>query len=434
MRSPLLSPPAPDVHSYALGEELVLFAESTRQLCRLNGTAALIWFSLVDGLGRDAIAEELAAAYGIERDIAQRDVGVAIAQWRALGLLRNGTVGSLNKARPRRQQASDGASKEEAGKTATPSNVLPPANGHTMPEALGITSEYAIRACARRSPKRWAAHHCYRLLDTCFQVRFANRALENWIHPVLAHLETADAGPAVRRITVTDEGTGYAVYYEGLPVARCSALDEIAPLVNAEILVTAYSATDCLTAVHAAVVSDGARGILLPATSGSGKSTLAAALVASGLQYLSDEVALITRGTHSVRPVPVSLSTKIGAWPVLIPLYPSLPDLPVHRRQDGRTVRYLPPPPTALPKDLSTALPIACVVFPRYQAQAPTRLAALSPADGLCRIAEAGYDVNGGLTAARVAELVTWLRNIPCYQLTVGHLNDAIGELKGLVG
>lgn len=223
------------------------------------------------------------------------------------------------------------------------------------------------------------------------------------------------------------------MYHDGVPVAGCAAIEEIAPLVNAEILVAAYSAADCLVAVHAAVVSNGRHCLMLPATSGSGKSTLAAAAITSGLNYFTDEVALITRGNHLVRPVPVSLSTKAGAWPVLAPLCPSLLDLPLHLRQDGRIVRYLPPLSATSVQHSDASLPIACVVFPRYQPEVPTQLTSISAADGLCRIAEAGYDVNGGLDESRVAELVDWLRDTPCYQLTVSDLFQAVAELRGLL-
>ena len=66
--------------------------------------------------------------------------------------------------------------------------------------------------------------------------------------------------------------------------------------------------------VHAAVVAHGDRALLLPGSSFVGKSTLTAALLATGLDYLSDEYAVLDT-TGSVHAYPRPLSTRTAAGP-----------------------------------------------------------------------------------------------------------------------
>jgi len=65
--------------------------------------------------------------------------------------------------------------------------------------------------------------------------------------------------------------------------------------------------------------------------------------------------------------------------------------------------------------------PLHSLVFPCYQPEQPTSLTRISPADALCRLTEAGYDMEGGLDTERVEELIDWIGGISCYEL---HIHD----------
>jgi len=182
-----------------------------------------------------------------------------------------------------------------------------------------------------------------------------------------------------------------------------------------------------------AVLARSGHAIVLPASSGGGKSTLAAALARAGFEFWTDEVAPLTRGVHRVLPAPACLSLKEGAWPVLGPLYPELCTLPVHLRQDGKRVRYLPPPGSPGKRDCRDGLPIGCVVFPAYRPDQPTTLTRLLPAETLCRIAAAGYDAHAHLDNATVTELIDWVSKIDAYELVNASLADAVSRIEGLV-
>lgn len=78
-------------------------------------------------------------------------------------------------------------------------------------------------------------------------------------------------------------------------------------------------------------------------------------------------------------------------------------------------------------------LTISHILFPSYQPERNASARSISQAEGLCRIAEAGYDVQGGLSVARVQQLVDWIAKIPCYEFHYSNLGKAVDTLKGLL-
>jgi hypothetical protein len=160
---------------------------------------------------------------------------------------------------------------------------------------------------------------------------------------------------------------------------------------------------------------------------------LTAALVASGFQYCSDELVLLKQHSHTVQAAPAGIGIKTGAWPVLQSFLPALEDLPIFLRQDEKQVRYLLPPKHLLADKTAQCYPLHSLVFPSYQPELPTSLTRISPADALCRLTEAGYDMEGGLDRRRVAELVGWIGGIKCYELHVHNLQEAVSRIEDLL-
>jgi len=72
-------------------------------------------------------------------------------------------------------------------------------------------------------------------------------------------------------------------------------------------------------------------------------------------------------------------------------------------------------------------------VFPSYQSEISAAIQPISQAEGLCRIAEAGYDIHGGLSVARVQQLVDWIEKIPCYEFQYSNLGKAVDAIKSLL-
>jgi len=386
------------IHSFLLGDELLLFSQRARAIFRLNPSAALIWFCCEEGLDGQAIAAELRQTFNLPALQAEKDVNAVLTEWETLGLL--------------------GQDKETLTPPHEEQDELP--SIREVPTPSSVVNEY-----------QWERR--YQMLGTVFRVRSSVPGLEAIAQSVLAHLAAPDDRPFDVALDVQQDSLGCFLFCNGELVDHCVSEQELAPLLHGQALLNAYSRADCLIAIHAAAISNGDACIVFPATSGSGKSTLTAALMASGFQYCSDELVLLKQHSHTVQAAPAGIGIKTGAWPVLKSFLPALEELPIFLRQDEKQVRYLLPPKHLLADETAQCYPLHSLVFPSYQPELPTSLTRISPADALCRLTEAGYDMEGGLDRQRVAELVGWIGGINCYELHVHNLQEAVSRIEDLL-
>jgi hypothetical protein len=384
---------------YLVDDEGILFAPASRRLYRLNTTAAFIWCCYEGGMEPLTIANALAERFGVSKELALHDTLQTISKWKAKGLL-NAPIESTQH--------------------------------HTVGAQQGLGRR--VDAAVPSASFRVHSEHHYRLLDLEWRIRYPCEELARLVHPVFAHLEM-HTGSGSGRLPILFEIAKTAVGHVGLKdgklIGECRDQAELAPMIQRDALVTAFEATPCLLAIHAAAVCKPRRCVLMPAAKGSGKSTLMAALLASGYTYLTDELSLLTLGSPRIRPVPVSLGLKRGSWPLLAPIYPFLESLPTHVQGDDIEVRYLTPPKELIASQEAYA--VTHVVFPRYDAGIPTALTPLRHAEAIWRIAEGGYAVPGQLDKDRVEGLIDWIASLPCYELSVGKLEDAVHELEVLL-
>jgi hypothetical protein len=269
----------------------------------------------------------------------------------------------------------------------------------------------------------WAASRCYRLLGTTIRLRCATSAQLALVHPALAHLEVAPQAPAEVALDLLADRAGHRVVEDGRPAERCRALAGLVPLVKSSVWRIAVNRRRFFMEIHAAALLRRGRCVLLPGAPGSGKSTLAAALLASGFRYLSDEAALLEEPRLEVRPVPLALTVKPGSVPLLEPFFPGVGALPAHRREDGKLVRYLAPPPPARLRDPDRTLRVATLVFPRVAAR--TELCPLPRPEALRRLLAQCLVLPQRLDAERVRRLVAWVRDLRCFELALGPLSQA---------
>ena len=163
----------------------------------------------------------------------------------------------------------------------------------------------------------------------------------------------------------------------------------------------------------------------MPGASGSGKSTLTLGLVLAGFDYFSDEIALLDEATLDIRPFPLGLGIKPGAVPVLARLCPEVAGLDVHRREDGRQVRYLVPPAQrrVSPDD---ARPARWLIFPRYEPDVRTELRPIAPSDALRRLLHECTSLPLLFDETRVERLIRWMRTMACFELPMSSLDEAV--------
>ena len=204
----------------------------------------------------------------------------------------------------------------------------------------------------------------------------------------------------------------------------------MAPLVKGALWTGAVNAFDFLLDLHSGVVAKGDSCILLPAAAGSGKSSLTAALTNAGFAYLSDEVALVEPGTFRVPAVPLAVCVKDTAWDLMSRYYPELPTLAIHRRDDGKVVRYVPPSAAAVYRGTAR---VSHIFFPRYSKGEPTRLKPLARSEGLAMLMDQCLALRQRLDHGNVRELVRWIGAIDCYSLPFSSLDEAVALVSKAV-
>ena len=389
----------PDLAFFPLDDELVVFSQAAQSLVGLNATAAFILRKLRDGAPAAALADALAAEAGAAPGDAAGWVAATLDALGSHGLLADGTT------------------------------ITPPTFD---------SSEIDEQLARRRAkvppfePFEPRAEGRYRLLGTHALIRYSHRAQMRMVDTVIGHLRSDEASTPDLVVDISDTRWGDRqlrsnIYSNGKPETQAEQLSALGPLVKSVLWATAVNAHDFLLYLHAGVVGKDGKCVLLPAAAGSGKSSLTAALVHAGFGYYSDEVALVERGTFRVPPVPLAVCVKSTGWDVMAHYYPEIPTLPIHRRNDGKVVRYVPPPAAAVQK--SSGL-VSHIFFPQYAKDETTRLEPLARSDALGRLMEQCLALRQRLDGDNVRELVRWIAAIDCYTLRFSSLDDAVALVE----
>lgn len=172
--------------------------------------------------------------------------------------------------------------------------------------------------------------------------------------------------------------------------------------------------------LHAAVVEYQGKTALISAPSGTGKSTLTFALLHSGFNYLSDELAPVELNPLRVHPYPHALCLKAAP--------PEPYRLPVETLDAGRTLHV---PPSVLPcKTITDPQTLNAIFFIRREGAAGgAELKKLGDAEVVARLytnsLNALAHAGDGLDAAvRIAECV------PGYELDSTNLGAAMDAIR----
>jgi hypothetical protein len=377
-----------------LDGDVVVFSEETQHLLSLNPPAALVFRELQKGAPSSSMAHALAVEGLVASEEAEQWVTSTLDAFRSCGMLEDGPV------------------------VPVASTPLP-----------GDDAENARQAanCAPYAPFEPVTEQRYRLLETCALIRFGHLAQVRLVRSVIGHLATDDPVSPTIVIDINakmlDNGHLRSdVYRDGVAVGRAPRLSEMAPIVKAALWQSAINAHDFLFYFHAGVVGTGASCVLLPAAAGSGKSSLTAALVHRGFRYFSDEVALIEPFSFHVSPMPLAMCIKSTGWDLMARYYPEILSLPVHVRSDGKVLHYIPPPAVAAEQ---IPLPVRHIIFPRYEQNAPTRLARVKRSEALGRLMGECLALRQRLDHENVRQIVGWIAGIECYELTFSSLETA---------
>lgn len=396
------APIVPDLALFPLHGNVVAFSPSAQMLVALNPMAAHIVRKLLQKEATSSsVVEGLVAEFRITPGAAGAWVSSTLESLRTHGLLQDGAPAA---PLPRESRADEAYERRRA---------RTPAYAPFVPEA--------------------EAH--YRLLNTTVLVRFGHRAQLSMVDAVIGHLKTDEAAKAdlVMEISASRWGENQLrsnIYCDGKAETFAQQLSRLGPLVKALLWTRAVNGSDFLLNLHAGVLGHNGRCILLPAEAGSGKSSLTTALSHAGLDYYSDEVALIDRRTLSVPPVPLAVCVKSTGWDLMSRYYPQIPRLPIHRRDDGKIVRYVPPPASAKG---NRPAPVSHIFFPLYRAGESTRLEPLAQSEAFARLMTQCLALRHRLDNDTVDRLVGWMAGLDCYALTFSSLDEAVALVQATI-
>ena len=170
------------------------------------------------------------------------------------------------------------------------------------------------------------------------------------------------------------------------------------------------------TLAHAAVVGDGAYGVLLAGAGGSGKSTTTAACLDLGLETCGDDFVAVTCGekprAHSLFDT-IKLDERSLEW---------FPDLKAHvaNPDTARETKARIHLREARPSLLMASCEVRALVVPRLVPGDRTRIQPLSKAVALRALAPTTLFLVRGTEAETAAKLATLVRRLPTYELLIG--------------
>jgi hypothetical protein len=162
--------------------------------------------------------------------------------------------------------------------------------------------------------------------------------------------------------------------------------------------------------LHASAVQAMGRAALFSGPSGCGKSTIAAALVAAGLDYLTDDVVAIdgVDGAVVPYPKPIGLSPNVAR-----DILGAVPDGAAWHRFMGEEWYVT---PAMLGGRSGPAAPPRLIVFPTYAANGNDLLLPVSRAEALVQLAENSFNFTE-LAPRSVDVLGRTLRECACYRI-----------------
>ena len=377
------------IHQYLIDNELLLYAEVNKSLYGLNSVATAVWFLFEDGLSEAEIVKHISSKFSMPINQVAEDVSRIFSEFNAI------------------VQASEVENR----------------SGNALD-----TSEYGIPLCfSYQKPKITLK---LKILETCFCVRFDSKLLFEWIWPIVSHLQTEDVHDEYSYLDIIETRTRGFIIHQNRIINSFKHQKYLAPVLIHELSRIAYQKYDYLLAIHSAVAGNKRGCILLPGMSGKGKSTLVTALVHSGLDYYTDEVAVINRQTQEVVPLPTPIGIKKRSLHVLDRFFPQINKLEAHYGEEGKEIRYLVPDKKSIVCPIERGGWVSVIIFPEYQDGASTVLKPISKVTAIKKLVDSGYQTKFFFNALTAAEIIDWITSIKCFSLHYSNLKEAVDTIR----
>lgn len=383
---PAIPGPALELDGVALplADHLIVIAADGMVLA-LDPPARGLWEALQTGCTVDDLVEATVLGSDLPSEAARANIAHTLTSWRALGMIKS----------------------------------APEATG-SAPQAMPVA-----RLAPRLEGDGAKLDTVYRPGDHPVRVRCDHERLAAVIEAACGSCAVADADTLAPVVDVIEHAGRIVVRADGAVLARADEPTRNRALARhrclTALLELARRSRRWLGILHASVIAVNGRCVVFPGAKGSGKSTLAAALVAAGADFVTDDYAPLEQATWRIWPVPYAPGIKRGSWRTLRRYYPDLYQRPVHRLA-GMQIRYL-ELDAARMAPLDRGLPVAALVFPRYQAGACLEHGELTTAEAFAALCHARSMLDRHPDV--LAETLRWTETVPAYRLTYGDLDQA---------
>lgn len=398
-----------------VADHLLVHEPRRRTLHALNPTARLVWASCTGDRDAAGVLQAVAAASGMDpADIAD-DVTRTIDDLIANGLLEPSTAGpevpdptSTPRAGP-----SPPGSDERAGRASSG----PPPAPRSEPTARG-THRVDDGALVVRMLERTVSIHCP---DAGVAARLAD---------VLGAVTVEGPADHHYALVPTHGARRWALHVDDTSVRSPTALEGALGHLVWHLNHEAVSTAETSLLLHAGAVAGQLGVVAIAGQPDAGKSTLTAALVASGMAYVTDEATAIDLDDLRVTPYPKPISLDRAALDLLADTTGPRVD---HARAHAVGAIDHHVAPDAIGRVALLAGPLLAVVLPDRHSPPDARPVRLDPVDAALTLGRMAFNLDRtrqrGLRAlARVAA------DRPVLTVPTRDLSTAVAEVRAMAG
>jgi hypothetical protein len=352
--------PVDGVSFLLLGDQSAVFSESSQKIYALNQIAAYIWCQLEEGETINAIRDGLIKA-GVDAALAGKYVSQAIRMWSKLGLLK-----------PDWQFGGE--------------------------------------------PIHFARSFNMHIAGFSATIRIATERLANLLTLFDHQIVLAQDGRHV--IDVIEANKFVQVFHNKCGVFCCDPI-ELAPTLKAYITEQVVAASPPNVLVHAACLHRNEKSLLISGRPGAGKTTLSMRLGEAGFEYGGDDIVLVAPDGTATG-VPFAPAIKPGAWQIVGQFRPDLNEALVHRRPDGKRVRYV------LPERITRTRGsvVGWIIFIR-RGRGPAKFTQLDRIEVMRRLMEGSYSPGEKMTLPMCNALKHAINGADCFELRYSDSADA---------
>jgi hypothetical protein len=342
-----------------LGDQSAVFSEASQKIYALNPIAAYIWCQLEEGEALDGIRDGLVRS-GVTANLAEKYISQALRMWHKLGLLK-----------PDWQVGDEFIHFE-----------------------LSLSIHIAdFSATIRIETKRLA--HLLTLFD---------------------HLSVpTQEGRNV--IDVVEGNNLVQVFHNKRGVFCCDPI-ELAPTLKAYVTDRLVAESPPNVVVHAACLQHGGKNLLISGRPGAGKTTLSLRLGEAGFKYGGDDIVLVAPDGRAAG-MPFAPAIKPGAWQIVSQFRPDLNEAVVHRRADGKRVRYIRPE-----KIDGSYGSVGWILFIQ-RGRGPAKFTPLDRIEVMRRLMEGSYSPGEKMTMAMCNALKQAINGADCFELSYSDSAEA---------